>query len=53
LLQMRVGARSRFVCPPLLAYGDRDHGPMLPGGSALVVDAELVAVGDPVPEPGH
>jgi len=53
LLRMRVGSRARFVCPPSLAYGDRPHGALVPGGAALVVDAELIAVGMPLPVVGH
>lgn len=53
LLRMNVGGKSRFVCPPQLAYGDRGHGSVLPGGSALVVEAELIAVDQPLPERGH
>jgi len=53
LLQMRVGGKSHFICPPHLAYGDRNHGSLIPAGSALVVDAELIAVGAPVPGAGH
>lgn len=53
LLRMRVGGKSRLVCPPRLAYGDRSHGSLIPPGSALVIDAELVSVDQPVPTAGH
>jgi FKBP-type peptidyl-prolyl cis-trans isomerase FkpA len=45
---MRVGGRRTLACPPELAGGD--------GGSraeAIGFAVELVAVGEPVPPPGH
>jgi FKBP-type peptidyl-prolyl cis-trans isomerase FkpA len=53
VLRMRVGGKSRFVCPPALAYGDRGYGSAIPGGAALVIEAELVAVGKPLSVVGH
>jgi FKBP-type peptidyl-prolyl cis-trans isomerase FkpA len=41
---MHVGERFLFVVPADLAYGPRARGP-IPGGSALLFDIELIAIG--------
>jgi FKBP-type peptidyl-prolyl cis-trans isomerase FkpA len=42
--RMKVGGKARFVCPPDLAYGDRQAG-SIPPGSALVFEVELLKIG--------
>jgi len=42
--QMRVGGKSRFVCPPDLAYGDRGAPPRIKPGATLVFEVELLEI---------
>ena len=44
VLTMRVGGKSRLVCPSDLAYGDAGAGPVIKGGAALVFDIELLEI---------
>lgn len=44
LQNMKVGGRSRIVCPPELAYGERGAPPTIKPGATLVFDIELLAV---------
>ena len=44
LQAMRVGGRSRVVCPPELAYGERGAPPAIRPGATLVFDIELLAI---------
>ena len=49
---MPVGSKWKLFIPSDLAYGDQQAGPMIPPGSALVFDVELLdIVGKPVPPP--
>lgn len=44
LQAMRVGGRSRVVCPPELAYGQRGAPPAIKPDATLVFDIELLAI---------
>ncbi len=48
---MKVGGKSKLVCPSDIAYGDRGAGANIPGGSTLVFEVELVSIKDPVQAP--
>ena len=41
---MKVGGKSRLVCPSDLAYGDRGSPPRIKPGSALVFEVELLEI---------
>jgi len=43
LTQMKVGGKSRIVCPPSIAYGSRGMG-SIPGEAALAFDVELLEI---------
>ena len=43
LKRMRVGGKSRIVCPPETAYGEKGT-PRVPGGAALDIEVELLAI---------
>lgn len=50
--KMKVGGKSKLVCPPDIAYGDQGR-PGIPGGAALVFEVELLEiVADAAPAPG-
>ncbi len=40
---MKVGGKSRLVCPAEIAYGDRSTG-RIPGGAALTFEVELLDI---------
>ena len=50
--QMRVGGKSRLVCPAETAYGDRGAPPRIKPGATLVFEVELLAIEPPSPPPG-
>jgi FKBP-type peptidyl-prolyl cis-trans isomerase FkpA len=41
---MKVGGKSRLVCPAKIAYGDRGAPPVIPAGAALEFEVELVDI---------
>ena len=41
---MKVGGKSRLVCPPDIAYGDQGR-PGIPGGATLIFEVELLSIG--------
>jgi FKBP-type peptidyl-prolyl cis-trans isomerase len=42
--KMKVGEKAQLVCPSDVAYGDRGHPPMIPGGATLVFTVELHSI---------
>ncbi|HEY3730179.1 MAG TPA: FKBP-type peptidyl-prolyl cis-trans isomerase [Steroidobacteraceae bacterium] len=48
---MKVGGKSRIVCPSSLAYGDRGRLPKIKPGATLEFDIELVSIEPPAAAP--
>jgi FKBP-type peptidyl-prolyl cis-trans isomerase FkpA/FKBP-type peptidyl-prolyl cis-trans isomerase FklB len=40
---MRVGGKSRIICPSQLAYGERGYSPMVAPGATIEYDIELLS----------
>jgi FKBP-type peptidyl-prolyl cis-trans isomerase len=41
---MKVGGKSRLVCPSDIAYGDRGQPPVIKPGATLVFEVELLEI---------
>ena len=41
---MKVGGKSKLICPSDIAYGDRGSPPKIKGGAALVFEVELLEI---------
>ncbi|NND65555.1 MAG: FKBP-type peptidyl-prolyl cis-trans isomerase [Gammaproteobacteria bacterium] len=42
--KIKVGGKSRLICPSDIAYGDRGSPPKIAGGAALVFEVELISI---------
>jgi FKBP-type peptidyl-prolyl cis-trans isomerase len=48
---MKVGGKSKLVCPSSIAYGDRGAPPDIKPGATLVFDVELLGIEKPAAAP--
>jgi FKBP-type peptidyl-prolyl cis-trans isomerase FkpA len=48
---MKVGGKSRLVCPATIAYGDHGAPPKIKPGATLEFDVELLGIEAPPPAP--
>ncbi len=44
LSKMKVGSKAKLICPSDIAYGDRGIEPVIPGGSTLIFEVELLDI---------
>jgi FKBP-type peptidyl-prolyl cis-trans isomerase FkpA len=42
--KMKLGGKARLVCPSDIAYGDKGHPPVIPGGATLIFEIELLEI---------
>jgi FKBP-type peptidyl-prolyl cis-trans isomerase FkpA len=42
--KMKVGGKSKLVCPASTAYGEQGSPPTIPGGATLVFEIELLEI---------
>ncbi len=49
---MKVGGKSKLICPSDIAYGDSGHPPTIPAGATLVFEVELLEIQKPPAAPG-
>lgn len=50
LLDMCVGEKRRLTIPPELAYGDKGFDTLIPPGSTIIFDTELIKIVEPKDE---
>jgi FKBP-type peptidyl-prolyl cis-trans isomerase len=41
---MKVGSKSKLVCPSAIAYGDKGAPPQIKPGATLVFEVELLEI---------
>jgi len=49
--QMKVGSKSKLVCPSSLAYRDKGLPPLIKPGATLVFEIELLEIANKLPAP--